>query len=161
MKTFPYLFVITSLIQLSSCPNNKQSENSSDTTQIIAEIFKPNSALMIDFELNSADTLFILKSKTFYNQSWPDSLNKLAFIYIDDVATSRYFNKPGSGKIDARKRFGFGAFAIKNDSSFVGLTYFNSPTDYDCELVKEQDSWLLTDVNSVLFNPKADYGKSK
>lgn len=158
MKKVKYIFIVLFTILIVGCNSNKQVKNIPDTTQIIVEIFKPNSELIEGLNHSLLDTIFILKSKKYYNQTWPNSVKNYKLIYIEDGLKSRYFNKPGSGKIDLRNRFDFVKFDIKIDTAFVEITYFNSPTGYDCKLVKKQGNWYLKDIISVSFNPIKSVG---
>lgn len=153
------IFLFSIAIFFNSCSNNHKINNNVDTVQVISEIFSPNSAIIKNFNHKSLDTFYILKSKKYHNQSWPKSVKKLTLLYIDDNSKNSSYNKPGSGKIDARKRFGLTKFELNNDSAFVDFTYFNSPTGFTFKLVKKGGKWLLIDVNYILFNPVNQLGK--
>lgn len=90
------------------------------------------------------DTIYLLKSKKYYNSSWPVKLADLSIQYIEDKPENQVTNYPGVKKPDNRFRYAIPFFKIENDSAKIFCYEFNGRIDFKYKLQKKGDKWVIT-----------------
>ncbi|HMG07540.1 MAG TPA: hypothetical protein VK609_03470 [Mucilaginibacter sp.] len=133
-------------LYLCSCHTGKTGHKTADTTQIISTAF--NAGKFRDGIPKTVDTIYIIKSEKFkyYNSSWPNEVDKLKIVYIDDTPEVSESLKPESKITDKPLRYVVTTFSINSDSATVTIYGINQRTDYNYKFAKKNNEWLVSQV---------------
>lgn len=140
------LFFLSFIICLYFCSCNSGSvsqHTGADTAQIITQVF--NSKKLSEGIPPGIDTVYLIKSKKFsyYNPSWPRSINKLKVIYLDDIPQNTEGLDRTSKITDKPLRYLINKFSIKTDSVNISVYGINQRTEYNYRLIRKNANWQI------------------